>query len=305
MKPALLVLAAGLGTRYGGLKQIDAIGPNGETIIDYSVYDARRAGFGKVVFVIRHYFEDAFREKVSGKFDHAVETAYAYQELDACLGDFVPTIDREKPWGTGHAILVARDVINEPFAVINADDHYGPNSFDAILRFISAEDTGPEEHAMVGYTLRNTLSDYGAVSRGVCECDEQMFLKKIVERKAIEKYADGARYFDADGTENPLTGDEIASMNLWGFQPSIFEYFQSSFDRFLREQGDQDNSELLIPSVTDDLIKSGKATVKVLRTEDSWFGVTYRQDRSIAIECIRQLIDEGVYPEELWGYPSG
>lgn len=301
MKPALLVLAAGLGTRYGGLKQIDAVGPNGETIIDYSVYDALRAGFGKVVFVIRHYFEDAFREKVSSKFDDFVQTVCAYQELDACLRDYVTTIDREKPWGTGHAILVARDVIDEPFAVINADDYYGPNSFAAILRFIAAKDAAPDEHAMVGYTLRNTLSDYGAVSRGVCECDDQMFLRKIVERKAIEKHADGARYFDADGTEHPLTGDEIVSMNLWGFQPSVFDHFQSSFDRFLREQGDRDNSELLIPSVTDDLVKSGKVTVKVLRTDDSWFGVTYRRDRPIAIECVRQLIDEGVYPEKLWG----
>ncbi|MBL7184931.1 MAG: nucleotidyltransferase [Phycisphaerae bacterium] len=301
MKPALLVLAAGLGTRYGGLKQIDAVGPNGETIIDYSVYDALRAGFGKVVFVIRHYFEGAFREKVSSKFDGLVQTAYAYQELDACLGGFEPSMDREKPWGTGHAILVARDVVDEPFAVINADDYYGPNSFKTILGFIAAKDVSSNEYAMVGYTLRNTLSDYGAVSRGVCECDERMFLKKIVERKAIEKTEDGARYFGADRTEHHLAGDEIVSMNLWGFQPSIFDLLQSSFDRFLRDQGDQNSSELLIPSVTDDLIKSAKATVKVLRTDDSWFGVTYRQDKSIAIRCIRQLIDEGTYPEKLWG----
>jgi UTP-glucose-1-phosphate uridylyltransferase len=301
MKPTLLVLAAGLGTRYGGLKQIDAVGPNGETIIDYSVYDALRAGFGKVVFVIGHYFEDAFREKVSSKFDGLVQTAYAHQELDACLGGFEPSIDREKPWGTGHAILVARGAIDEPFAVINADDYYGPNSFDAILRFVATKDAAPDDYAMIGYTLRNTLSDYGVVSRGVCECDEQMFLRRIVERKAIEKHADGARYFDASGAEHPLTGDEIVSMNLWGFQPSMFDRLQSSFDRFLRDQGDQNSSELLIPSVTDDLIKSGKATVKVLRTDDSWFGVTYRQDRPIAIECIRRLIDEGVYPEKLWG----
>ena len=294
-------MAAGLGTRYGGLKQIDAVGPNGETIIDYSLYDALRAGFGKVVFVIRHYFEDAFREKVSSKFDGLVQTAYAYQELDACLGGFEPSTDRDKPWGTGHAILVARDVVDEPFAVINADDYYGPNSFETILGFIAAKDVSSNDYAMVGYRLRNTLSDYGAVSRGVCECDEQMFLMRIVERKEIEKHAGGARYFDANGTEHPLTGDEIVSMNLWGFQPSMFDHLQSSFDRFLRDKDDQDSSELLIPSVTDDLIKSGKATVKVLRTDDSWFGITYRQDRPIAIECIRRLIDEGVYPEKLWG----
>jgi len=300
MKPALLVLAAGLGTRYGGLKQIDAVGPNGETIIDYSIYDALRAGFGKVVFVIRHCFEDAFRQKVGGKFDGVVQTAYAYQELDACLGDFVPSTDRDKPWGTGHAILVAQDVIDEPFAVINADDYYGQNSFETVLKFISARDVSSNEYAMVGYTLRNTLSDYGAVSRGVCECDEQMFLKEIVERKAIEKSNHGARYFDADGTEHRLSGDEIVSMNMWGFEPSVFDHLQSHFDRFLRDRDGRSDTELLIPSVTHELITSGEATVKVLRTDDSWFGVTYRQDRQIAIEATRKLIDRGVYPERLW-----
>lgn len=300
MKPTLVVLAAGLGTRYGGLKQIDAVGPNGETIIDYSIYDSVRAGFGKVVFVIRHYFEDAFREKVSSKFDNVVKTEYAFQELDACLGDFAPNIDRDKPWGTGHALLVARDVVEGPFAVINADDYYGPNSFGTILNFITDRDASSDDYAMVGYTLRNTLSDYGAVSRGVCECDEKMFLKQIVERKKVEKHSDGARYLDGDGTPHLLTGDEVVSMNLWGFQPSVFEHFQLSFDKFLIEQGNQNNSELLIPSVTDYLIKTGKATVKVLHTNDSWFGVTYRQDNAIAAECVHKLINQGVYPGRLW-----
>lgn len=304
MKPTLVVLAAGLGTRYGGLKQIDAVGPNGETIIDYSVYDAVRAGFGKVVFVIRHYFEDAFVEKVSSKFDRYVHTQFAYQELDACLGGFEPVpARRDKPWGTGHALLVARDVVDGPFAAINADDYYGPSSFHKILEFISTRPHFSNEYAMVGYTLRNTLSDYGAVSRGVCECDESAkgeFLRRIVERRHIEKYGGGARYLDADGTEHFLTGREIVSMNLWGFQPSVFDHFQSSFDLFLREQGNLNSSELLIPSVTDDLIKNGKATVKVLHTDDTWFGVTYRQDRPIAVECVQGLIDRGVYPERLW-----
>lgn len=300
MKPTLLVLAAGLGTRYGGLKQIDAVGPHGQTIIDYSIYDALKAGFGKMVFVIRHYFEDAFREKVSSKFDSFVETAYAYQELEACLGGFKLAEDREKPWGTGHAILVGRDVIHEPFAVINADDYYGTNSFKTLIGFIADKDVSCNDYGMVGYTLRNTLSDYGTVSRGVCECDEQMFLKRIVERKEVEKTTDGARCFDGDGTEHSLKGDEIVSMNLWGFQPSIFDHLQSRFGQFLRNQGNQGDSELLIPSVVDDLIRSGEATVKVLRTDDLWFGVTYRQDSSIAIRCIRRLIDEGIYPEKLW-----
>lgn len=300
MKPTLLVLAAGLGNRYGGLKQIDSVGPNGETIIDYSLYDALRAGFGKVVFVIRHCFEDAFRQKVGGKFDGVVQTAYAYQELDSCLGDYEPSTDRDKPWGTGHAILVARDVIDEPFAVINADDYYGPNSFETILEFISTTDVSSNDHAMVGYRLGNTLSDYGAVSRGVCDCDERMFLKKIVERKAIEKTDHGARYFDANGAEHHLTGDEIVSMNMWGLEPSVFDHIQSHFDRFLRDHGSRSDAEFLIPSVADELITGGEATVKVLRTDDSWFGVTYRQDRQIAIESIRKLIDRAVYPERLW-----
>lgn len=300
MKPTLVVLAAGLGTRYGGLKQIDAVGPNGETIIDYSVYDAMRAGFDKVAFVIRHYFEDAFKEKVSSKFDRFVQTLFAFQELDACLNGFEPVTDRDKPWGTGHALLVARQVVDGPFAAINADDYYGPSSFSAILRFIAAGDASSSDYAMVGYTLRNTLSDHGAVSRGVCECDEQMFLRKIVERTKIEKYGEGARYFDADGTAHLLTGDEVVSMNLWGFQPSVFDHFQASFDLFLRGRGNLNSSELLIPSVTDELISNGRATVKVLHTDDAWFGVTYRKDKPIAIESVRRLIDAGVYPERLW-----
>ncbi|MFC1633866.1 NDP-sugar synthase [Planctomycetota bacterium] len=300
MKSTLLVLAAGLGTRYGGLKQIDDVGPHGQTLIDYSVYDAIRVGFEKIVFVIRHYFEDAFREKVSSKFDRLVETAYAYQETDACLGDFTPVQDREKPWGTGHAILVSRDVIREPFTVMNADDYYGINALKTILRFITADHASENDHAMVGYTLRKTLSEYGAVSRGVCDCDGDTFLRTIVERREIRKTPEGVRCVDADGTTHTLTGDEIVSMNLWGFQPSIFDCLQIQFDQFLKEQGASTSSELLIPSVVDDLIKSGNATVKVLRTEDSWFGVTYRQDKFLAAQCIKKLTDKGLYPEKLW-----
>jgi hypothetical protein len=325
MKPTLLVLAAGLGTRYGGLKQIDAIGPYGQTIIDYSIYDGIRAGFGKVVFVIRHYFEEAFREKVSRKFDGFVETAYAYQELDAGLGDFPLPPEREKPWGTGHAILVSREVIQGPFAVVNADDYYGRNSLQAMAGFLTgsagpgvegvppsnrgqdARDTGrrpggagPNDYAMVGYTLKNTLSEHGTVARGVAECDERMFLKRVVERKKIEKTANGIRYLDPDGTPHPLTGDEIVSMNLWGFQPSIFGHIESQFARFLAEHGREKSSELYIPFVVDELVTGGTATVKVLHTVEPWFGVTYRADKSLATACIRQLIDQGIHPERLW-----
>ncbi len=349
MKPTLLILAAGLGSRYGGLKQIDPVGPNGEIIIDYSIYDALSSGFGKIVFVIQHYFEEAFRKKIGSKFDNLIETAYAYQELDACLDEFKPPEAHNKPWGTGHAMLVARDVVHEPFAVINADDYYGPNSFKMIADFLAAKDLCPDDYAMVGWTLKDTLSEYGPVARGVCKCDEQMFLRKITECKkvhpvrdpallkniasnktwqnqhqaympqdkkvsnGVEMTAGGVRYPDDNGmvrqahhpeqsrgTEHPLTGNEIVSMNLWGFQPSIFQHLQSLFRRFLKEHGSEKDSELYIPAVIDELIEANKATVKVLLTNDMWFGVTYRRDRVIAARCIRELINQGLYPEKLW-----
>lgn len=327
MKPTLLILAAGLGTRYGGLKQIDPVGPNGEIIIDYAIYNAINAGFGKLVFVIRHYFENAFKETIGSKFDNLVETAYAYQEVNTCLDGFelparvlpaqethvqVPK-DRDKPWGTGHAILVARDVIHEPFAVINADDYYGPNSFKTMARFLATPacagvnlsgakrgGLSGNEYAMVGYTLRDTLSEYGPVSRGLCQCDEKMFLRKIVERKRVECTAIGARYFEDDGTECLLTGNEIVSRNLWGFQPSIFHHLKLHFQRFLKERSHERNSELFIPTVVDKLVEEKKVTVKVLRTNDECFGVTFRRDADIAARCIRRLIDQGLYPEKLW-----
>jgi hypothetical protein len=325
MKPTLLVLAAGLGTRYGGLKQIDAIGPHGQTIIDYSIYDGLQAGFGKIVFVIRHYFEEAFREKVSRKLDGFVEAVYAYQELDACLDGFPLPPDREKPWGTGHAILVARDAVQGPFAVVNADDCYGRESLRKIAGFLTgngglrvegvppsdrgqnARDTGlrpggagPNDYAMVGYTLKNTLSEYGTVARGVAECDDHGFLKRVAERKRIEKTATGARYLDPDGTLHPLTGDEPVSMNLWGFRPSIFDFLESHFARFLAEHGRERDSELYIPFVVDQLVTGGQATVQVLPTGDPWFGVTYRADKSLATASMRKLIEAGIYPERLW-----
>lgn len=301
MKPAALVLAAGLGTRYGGLKQIDAVGPYGQTLIDYSAYDALRAGFDRIVFVIRHYFEDAFREQVSSKFDRFVETAYAYQETDSGIGGFVPPPEREKPWGTGHAILISRELIREPFAVMNADDYYGANALKAMFSFLMAGHPSPNDYAMVGYTLKNTLSEYGTVCRGVCECDGDMLLRRIAERRNVEKTATGARYVDSDGTAHALTGNEVVSMNLWGFQPSIFEHAEKAFEQFLADHGSSTSDELFIPSVVDELLQRGDATVKVLRTQDPWFGVTYRQDKSTATRCIRELTEQGLYPEKLWG----
>jgi len=293
------VLAAGLGTRYGGLKQIDPVGPNGETLIDYSIYDGMTAGFGRVVFVIRHCFEDAFKTAVSSKFDRFVDVVLAYQETESRLGDFPLPAGREKPWGTGHAILIAEEAIDEPFAVINADDYYGPNSLKAIADFLRSG-VSSSQYAMVGYTLRNTLSEHGAVARGVTECDEHMFLKRIVERKRIEKTPAGARYLDPGGTPHALTGDEIVSMNLWGFHPSFFAHLQAHFSRFLSEHGGDRNAEVFIPSVVDELVTAGEVAVKVLRTDDPWFGVTYRADRSIAMRCVRERIEAGVYPQELW-----
>jgi dTDP-glucose pyrophosphorylase len=300
MKSTALVLAAGLGTRYGGLKQIDAVGPYGQTLIDYCVYDALKAGFDRMVFVIRHYFENAFKEQVSSKFDRFVETVYAYQEIDAGVGDFAPPPGREKPWGTGHAILVSRELISEPFAVVNADDYYGLNALKAIFDFLTAERHSANDHAMVGYILRNTLSDYGTVCRGVCECDGDMFLRRVVERRNVEKTPTGARYIDPDGTIYTLSGDEIVSMNLWGFQPSIFERIEMVFGRFLKKHGSSTSAELFIPTVVDELLQKADATVKVLKTKNPWFGVTYRQDRTAAAQCIRKLTDQGHYPERLW-----
>jgi NDP-sugar pyrophosphorylase family protein len=300
MKPTLLILAAGMGSRYGGLKQIDPVGPNGEIIIDYSIYDAIRAGFGKLVFVIRHYFEDAFKEKIGSKFDGVVETAYAYQELDAGLNGYPLPADREKPWGTGHAILMGKDVIDEPFAVINADDYYGIDSFKIMADFLSGPQVSPANYAMVGFKLRNTLSEYGTVARGICECDEDSFLLKVTERTRVEKTGDTARYYDPDGTTHPLTADEIVSMNLWGFHPSFFRHLEAGFKDFLEHQGTQLKSEYFITIPVSGLVETGQAKVKVLPTHDTWFGVTYKQDKPIAQRCIGRLVEDGTYPAKLW-----
>jgi len=301
MKPTLLILAAGMGARYGGLKQIDAVGPHGETIIDYCIYDAIRAGFGKLVFVIRQDFEEAFLEKVARKFDGVIETARTCQEMNTCLNGFAVPVDREKPWGTGHAILVAKDVIDEPFVVINADDYYGPHAFKELKDYLTQSAvSSDDDYAMVGYILRNTLSESGHVARGVCQLNDGMLLKKVTERTYIEKFETSARYLDEAGKYYPLSGDEIVSMNLWGFQPSIFDYLQEQFNEFLKTSGKKPKSEFYIPTVVDNLIHSGKARVKVLLSHDTWFGVTYSKDKDIAIASIKRLIEQGVYPEKLW-----
>lgn len=305
MKKTLLIIAAGMGSRYGGLKQIDPVGPKGEIIIDYSMYDAVRAGFDKVVFVIRHYFEDAFKEKIGSKLNDKVETGYAYQELESCLDGFHLPPGREKPWGTGHAILVAKDVVNEPFAVINADDYYGVQAYRIMAEQLETmQTTSSGQYAMAGYILRNTLSEYGKVSRGVCQCDDQMFLKTVQERTDIRKNNGGIVYIDENRNEHCLTGDEIVSMNLWGFTPDIFEHLQIQFSRYLEKHAAENRSEFYIPSAVDELVQKGIKKVKVLKTHDTWFGVTYREDKEIAQNCINNLIQDGVYPRNLWDYPS-
>lgn len=301
MKPTLVILAAGIGNRYGGLKQIEPIGPNGEIMIDYSVYDAVRAGFDKLVFVIRKDFEDDFKHKISGKFENSIETAYVYQELEACPDGFGPPQNRKKPWGTAHAVLTAREVVDKPFVVINADDYYGHNSFKIIADYLSSSETfSPNNYAMVGYILRNTLSEYGYVSRGVCECTEKRMLKRIVERTKIEKTDEAVVYFDESERPVALTGDEMVSMNFWGFQPTIFNSLQSQFSNFLNQSGNDPEAEFLIPTAIDNLIRTGDARVKVLKTQDCWFGITYREDRASAIRNINKLIKKGIYPRKLW-----
>jgi len=298
-KPSLLVLAAGMGSRYGGLKQIDPIGPNGEAIIEYSMYDAVKAGFGKIVFVIRQSFEQAFKDMIGDKLDGLCEVQYVYQELDKSLGDFELPEDRVKPWGTGHAILVAAGVINEPFAVINADDFYGGYSYKAIAEYL-AKAAGENDYCMVGYTLSNTLSENGTVSRGVCQCDEDGNLLNVAEHTKICK--DGETVSGLDDADKPvtLTGDEPVSMNLWGFGPSIFDHLETRFAKFLAEHGNEEKSEFYIPFVVDDLIKESISKVKVLRSEASWFGVTYPQDKPTVVRQIAKLVDDGLYPKNLW-----
>ena len=286
-----------MGNRYGGLKQIDPVGPGGETIIDYSIYDALRAGFGKVVFVIRKDIEQAFKQAVGRRFERHLAVEYVFQELDKLpLGFSVPT-GRTKPWGTLHAILMAADVINEPFAVINADDFYGPEGYRGLAQHLQS---GTADYAMVGFVLRNTLSDFGAVSRGVCRIDDDGFLQGVVELTDIERNGVHARNTDSTGRITALSGDEMVSMNMWGFTPPIFGQFRDHFQSFLRSNGSDIESESYLPSTVNELVLAGQARVRVLRTDDSWAGVTYREDHSRVVQTIRRLIDRGNYPNRLW-----
>ena len=297
-KPTLLVLAAGMGSRYGGLKQIDPVGPGGETIIDYSIYDAMRAGFGKLVFVIRKDIEQQFREIVGSRFEKRIAVEYVFQELDKLPAGYSLPAGRTKPWGTTHAILMAEDVIKEPFAAINADDFYGQQAYQLLATHLQS---GTPDYAMVGFILRNTLSDFGSVARGVCRVDANNYLTSVVEMMKIERDGGGAKNTDAAGQITKLSGDEAVSMNFWGFTPALFAQLRTEFDAFLKKSGAELKSECYIPSTVNDLVVTGKAKSKVLRTNDAWFGVTYREDRPQVVESIRKLIATGAYPEKLWG----
>ncbi len=299
MKPTLLILAAGMGSRFGGLKQVEPVGPCGEAIIDYSIYDAIKAGFGKVVFVIRESFADAFKEKFDTKLKGKIQVEYVYQELDNLPAGFTLPEGREKPWGTAHAILVAKDVINEPFCALNADDFYGYKAYKVMVDFLS-NSANDSEFSMVGYQLENTLSDFGSVSRGICQLDKNDNLRKIVETTKILKEEDKIVSLEEDGTKTMLTGKEIASMNNWGFKPSIFEVLESKFIHFLKADIDKPKSEMYIPSVVFEMIQENKATVKVLKANSPWFGVTYKDDKPFVVNKIKSLIEQGEYPEKLY-----
>ncbi len=298
MKPTLVVMAAGMGSRYGGLKQIDPIGPNGEIVIDYSVFDAIRAGFGKVVFIIRRDIEQAFKEVVESHLKGRIPVAYTFQALEDLPAGFRVPEGRQKPWGTAHAIRTCRDVVREPFAVINADDFYGRDSFAALARVLVQRRVEERRYVLVGFDLANTLSEHGAVSRGVCEIKDGR-LVRVTERTKIERQG-GPIMVDVDGRLEPLAEDTVVSMNMWGFTPALFPQLEAAFIAFLNEQGSQLKSECYIPSVVDRLIKQGDATTDVVNTAARWLGMTYTEDKPIVREGIRALIAAGEYPAKLW-----
>lgn len=299
-KPTLVILAAGMGSRYGGLKQIDGVGPNEEGIIEYSIYDAIRAGFGKVVFIIRKDIEAPFKEKFDGHFGDKIEIAYAFQEMDSYVPEGVDPSFREKPWGTAHAMLVAEPVTSTPFAVINADDYYGVEAFATMAKFLT-EDVRPDLYSMVGYVLRNTLSDHGTVNRGVATMDANNKLTDVVERLKIQKEEnDQATYLGDDENRHAVSVESLVSMNFWGFHPSIFATTKAMFQQFVHDNGTAPKAEFLIPEVVDKLIKDEKVQVSVLKSEDKWYGVTYRDDKPKVQEAFTALVEEKVYPTPLF-----
>jgi len=301
MKPALVILAAGLGSRYGGLKQLEVVGPGGATIMDYSIHDARRAGFGSIVFVISPEMEDIFRTTFGRRYERLVPVAYAIQRPDALPRGFAAPPGRRKPWGTGHAVLAAERLVAEPFAVVNADDLYGADAYVGLSDFLRRpQPQGVPIHALVGYALRDTLTETGAVNRACCRCTPDGWLEGITEIADIERHPSGGQTRDASGSSRIISGDQIVSMNAWGFQPRLFDQLGRLFERFLRRNAASATAEFLLPGAVQDLVADGAARVRVLPTEAAWIGVTHRSDRARVVETIGRLVEEGRYPGRLW-----
>ncbi|MCF0175387.1 MAG: nucleotidyltransferase [Bacteroidales bacterium] len=308
MKPTLLVLAAGMGSRYGGLKQMDGLGPSGETIIDYSIYDAVQAGFGKVVYIVREYFREQFEEVVKQKYSNVkcidgepLQFQFVVQELDKIPARFTLNPERQKPWGTAHAVLMAKDVIKEPFAVINGDDYYGKESFKVVGDWLRAHENTRAQFALIGFALENTLSESGGVSRGICDADASGVLTHVEEHSKIEKEADGVvRGINYTGGKVELDGKALCSMNMWGFTPDYFELSDAVFESFLDENIDNVKAEYYIPYAIDCMIKEGTAQTELLSTPSHWFGVTYKEDRPGVVAKFQELADKGVYPTPLY-----
>ena len=299
MKPTLVIMAAGMGSRYGGLKQIDPVGPSGEIVLDYSIYDAIGAGFGKVVFIIRPEIEKDFREVVGTKLEGKIETQYVFQTLEELPDGYSVPEGRTKPWGTGQAVLSARPAVQEPFAVINADDFYGREAFQVIAGKLAAMDADSTESCMVGFYIKNTLSPHGSVARGFCDVVDGK-LATVVERFEIERKSDGMIRYVEGGQEKEMADDDMVSMNLWGFSPRLFGFLDRGFSDFLSLSGNELKSEYLLPELIDGMIKNGETTVEVLSSSERWMGVTYPEDKPQVMAGIRELVERGVYPSNLW-----
>lgn len=301
-KPTLLILAAGMGSRYGGLKQLDAMGPSGEVVLDYSVFDAIRAGFGKVVFVIRRDFEEQFRNQIGSRFADRISVDYAFQDLNDLPAPFTLPEGRTKPWGTAHAVLAAESVVAEPFLMINADDFYGRDAFEKIATDLLTPrlDDGKSHYSMVGFYLKNTLSDFGSVARGVCTMDENAKLTSVTEMTKIFRTESGAENREDPDQPIALTGEEVVSMNFFGFTPDIFPHLRTAFTRFLETNATDLKAECYVPKEVDALIKDNLADVHVIESTGKWFGVTYPEDKGEVVAAIRQLVEAGDYPNNLW-----